>query len=151
MENQSGLVEYLLGAVEIKDAIRCFNSLNIYVLPAGGKTQNPADLLGSERFKTIVATLREKFDLVVLDSPPVGPVIDPVIIANSADKVVFVVRWGSTARELVQRAVHQVSGNTKKVAGILFNQVIDSQAQKYGKYAYSYYYGARYYKKYYTE
>ena len=150
LENQTGLVEYLVGAADIKDVMRYHEPLKLFVLPAGGKTQNPADLLGSERLKALVNQMREKFDLIVVDTPPIGPVIDPVIVSGFTDKIVYVVRWASTARELVQRATQQLQGH-KKIAGIVFNQVNDAQAQKYGKYAYSYYYGARYYKKYYSE
>ena len=63
--------------------------------------------------------------------------------------VVMVVRWSSTAREMVKNCVQQLAGH-RKIAGVAFNQVNDSRAQKYGKYGYSYYYGARYYKKYYS-
>src|SRR5262249_14448347 len=61
---------------------------------------NPPDLLGSERMKKLVSRLRETFDYVVLDTPPVGPVVDPVIITKLADKTIFVVQWASTPREL---------------------------------------------------
>ncbi len=100
--------------------------------------------------KALLQQCRDKFDLVVIDTPPLGPVIDPVIVAQHlADKVVYVVHWSSTAREMVQRSVQPLSAQAK-VAGVVFNQVIDREAQKYGKYGYSYYYGGgRYYKKYY--
>jgi succinoglycan biosynthesis transport protein ExoP len=71
-------------------------------------------------------------------------------VSQLADKVVLVVRWGSTARELVKECVQQLSGH-KKVAGVVLNIVNERQAQKYGKYAYSYYYQRRYYKRYYAE
>ncbi|CAN2532868.1 hypothetical+protein [Methylocapsa aurea] len=145
-----GLVDCLVGAVELQSVIIYSETLKLWFLPAGGKTQNPPDLLLSERLKTLVASLREQFDLVVIDTPPMGPVVDPLIISNLVDKVVFIVRWASTAREMVAHSIERLSGH-KKVAGVVFNHTIDSQAQKYGKYAYSYYYGGRYYKKYYTE
>ena len=83
---------------------------------------------------------------------PMGPVVDAVIVAQHlADTVVFVARWASTAREMVRRSVQQLSGHAK-VAGIVFNQVDDAEAQKYSKYAYSYYYGGgSYYNRYYRE
>ena len=118
------------------------------MLGAGSKTQNPPDLLNSERMKAMIASFKVSFDFVVIDTPPAGPVIDPVVVAQLVDKVVIVVRWASTARELVQTVVQQV-GVHRNVAGLVFNQVDDMQAQKYGKYAYSYYYGARHYKSYY--
>ena len=149
-EKSPGLVDYLVGQVESSSVIHYSELGGYWVMPAGSKTQNPPDLLGSERLKALVQQLRGEFDMIIFDSPPLGPVIDPVILSNLVDKVVYVVRWGATARELVERAIQQLPGH-RKVAGVVFNRVDDSEAQKYGKYAANYYYGGRYYKKYYTE
>lgn len=149
-EKQVGLVDYLAGAAELQQAVVFHEKTGLWVLPAGGKTQNPPDLLGSERLKQLTTALRQKFDLIVIDTPPMGPVVDPLIVSHLVDKVIYVVRWASTAREMIQHSIQRLSGH-KKVAGVVFNYVVDAQAQKYGKYAYSYYYGGRYYKKYYSE
>jgi Mrp family chromosome partitioning ATPase len=122
----------------------------VHVFSAGSKTQNPPDLLGSERMRTLVAFLRANYDYVVLDSPPVGPVSDAVVTSALADKVLFIVQWGKTAREIVADSVRQIQGD-KKVAGVVLNFVNEREARKYGKYAYSYYYGRRYYKSYYAD
>ena len=149
-DKSPGLVDYLVGGADIQTIIAYDERLRLWYLPAGGKTQNPPDLLGSAKLKQLIAGLREKFDLVIIDTPPMGPVVDPLIVSNLADKVIFVVRWASTSRGMVAHSIDRLSGH-KKVAGVVFNYVIDAQAQKYGKYAYSYYYGGRYYKKYYHE
>jgi capsular exopolysaccharide synthesis family protein len=143
-----GLVDLLLGTVSLQEVIQFNEDTGFWALAAGSKTQNPPDLLNSERMKSLVASFKSSFDFVVIDTPPAGPVIDPVVVAQLVDKVVFVVRWASTARELVQTVVQQLSVH-RNIAGLVFNQVDDKQAQKYGKYAYSYYYGARHYKNYY--
>jgi exopolysaccharide transport family protein len=145
-----GLVDVLLGDVTPQDVVRFNNEGKFWILSAGSKTSNPPDLLGSERFKALFENFRKSFDYIVIDTPPVGPVIDPAIVSQLADKVLFVVKWGSTAREMIEHAVEQLSVQ-KKVAGVVFNHVDDHQAQKYGKYAYAYYYGARYYKNYYSD
>ena len=116
------------------------------VIPAGSKSLNPPDVLGSERMKGLMSHLRETFDYVVLDTPPVGPVVDPVIVANLADKTIFVVQWASTPRELVETSIQQVSTH-KRVAGVVFNSVNQDQAKKYGS---DYHYGKNY-EKYYSE
>jgi polysaccharide biosynthesis transport protein len=149
LEKETGLVDLLLGQINPKDAIRFYEKAGYWMLAAGNRTQNPTDLLGSERMKSLVSSFRQTFDLVIIDTSPAGPVIDPVVVSQLSDKVVMVVRWASTAREMVKHCVQQLSGH-RKVAGVVYNQVNDSRAQKYGKYGYSYYYGARYYKKYYS-
>lgn len=149
-DQKVGLVDYLIGSVELQQAVMFDEKTGLWVLPAGSKTQNPPDLLGSDRLKQLMTALRQKFDLIIVDTPPMGPVVDPLIVSHIVDKVIYVVRWASTAREMIGHSIQRLSGH-KKVAGVVFNYVVDAQAQKYGKYAYSYYYGGRYYKKYYSE
>lgn len=152
LEKEKGLVDLLIGEAAVEDVVRFEPSVNFWMTPAGGKTQNPSDLLGSERLKHFVDDLRENFDLIIIDTPPMGPVVDPIVVAQHlADQVVYVVRWASTARDMVQRSVAQLSGHAK-IAGVVFNHVVDKQAQRYSKYAYGNYYGGnRYYKNYYQE
>jgi succinoglycan biosynthesis transport protein ExoP len=149
MEGEMGLVDLLLGEAAIQEVVRFHPKGGYWVLPAGNKTQSPTDLLGSERMKTLIAAFKHAYDFVFIDTPPVGPVVDPVVISHLSDKVIFVVRWGATARDLVKGAIDHLPGQ-RKVAGIVFNQLNEKQARKYGKYAYAYYYGKRYYKNYYS-
>ena len=125
---------------------RFYKDLKLAVIPAGSKSLNPPDVLGSERMKVLISHLRETFDYVVVDTPPVGPVVDPVIVANLADKTIFVVQWASTPRELVETSIQQVSAH-KRVAGVVFNFVNQDHAKKYG----GEYYYAKSYEKYYSE
>lgn len=150
LQQARGLVDLLLGEAGVNDVLTFNESGGYWVLAAGNKTQNPTDLLGSEKMKSIIAGFRQTYDLIVIDTPPSGPVIDPVVVAQLSDKIVHVIRWGSTARELVKQSVEQLAGH-RKVAGAVFNQVNEHEAQKYGRYAYSYYYGTHYYGKYYNE
>jgi capsular exopolysaccharide synthesis family protein len=142
-----GLVDALLGNVAPNEAIAFSKDAKLWVLPAGSKTNNPADLLNSNRMKTLIGQCEETFDYIVIDSPPIGPVIDPVAISQLADSIVYVVRWASTARELIQSSIKRLPED--KIAGVVFNLLNEKAAQKYGKYAYQYYYGSRSYKKYY--
>jgi succinoglycan biosynthesis transport protein ExoP len=146
LEQEKGLVDLLIGATTADNVLRFHKDLNLMVIPAGSKSLNPPDVLGSERMKELISRLRETFDYVVLDTPPVGPVVDPVIVANLADKTIFVVQWASTPRELVETSIQQVS-TQKRVAGVVFNSVNQDRAKKYGG---EYYHGKRY-EKYYIQ
>lgn len=150
LHQKPGLVDLLLGETNPDDVIRFQEKGGFWVLTAGSSTQTPTDLLSSERMKSLIANLRGTFDLILIDTPPSGPVIDPVIVSHLADKVVLVIRWGATARELVRQCAQQLSGH-KKIAGVALNLVNDRHAQKYGKHGYSYYYASRYYKNYYAD
>jgi succinoglycan biosynthesis transport protein ExoP len=147
MVKNQGLVDVLLGTVNPQEVIKHYDPGKVWVLSAGSKTRNPGDLLNSNRMKSLVGQCKSTFDVVIIDSPPIGPVSDPVVISQLVDAVVYVVRWASTARELIQQSIQRLPG--QKLAGVIFNQVNEKAAQKYGKYAYQYYYGARSYKKYY--
>jgi polysaccharide biosynthesis transport protein len=144
LEKSKGLVDLLTSSGP--EGAMMFRKDHLTIIPAGTKSMNPPDVLVSERMKALIAHLRENFDYVVIDSPPVGPVVDPVIVANLADKTVFVVQWASTARELVETSVQQVS-KEKRIAGVVLNYVNQEQAKKYGG---EYYYGQSY-EKYYSE
>jgi polysaccharide biosynthesis transport protein len=150
LHKETGLVDLLLERVNAKDAIRFIETAGYWALAAGAKTQNPIDLLGSDRMKALVASFRQSFDLVVIDCPPQGPLIDPLVVSQLSDTIVLVVRWASTARERVKHCVEQFLGH-RKIAGVVLNQVVERDARKYGRHAYSYYYGSREYKKYYGE
>jgi succinoglycan biosynthesis transport protein ExoP len=147
---EPGLVDLLLNDATIEDVARVYELGGYWTIGAGARTQHPTDLLGSERMKTIIATFREHFDLVIIDTPPVGPVMDPVIVSHLCDKILFVVKWDATAREIVKASVERLSGS-RKLAGVAFNQVNDRQARRYGKDAYAHYPSSLYYKKYYGE
>jgi capsular exopolysaccharide synthesis family protein len=146
LEREKGLVDLLIDAANLQDVLMFQKNLKLTVLPAGSKTLNPPDVLGSERMRLLVSHLKERFDYVVIDTPPVGPVIDPAIVAGLADKTIFVVQWGSTPRDLVTTSIRQVS-NHKRVAGVVLNSVVEDRAKKYGG---EYYYGKSY-EKYYSE
>jgi exopolysaccharide transport family protein len=146
LEKENGLVDLLTGVERADNVLRSYKDLKLTIVPSGSKSLNPSDVLGSERMRELVAHLKEAFDYVVVDAPPVGPVVDSVILANLADKTILVVEWASTPRELVETSVKQLSPQ-KRVAGVVFNFVNQDRAQKYGG---EYYYGKSY-EKYYSE
>ena len=76
LEKEKGLVDLLIGATTADEVAMFYKDVKLTVIPAGSKSLNPPDVLGSERMKALIAHLREKFDYVVLDTPPVGPVVD---------------------------------------------------------------------------
>jgi capsular exopolysaccharide synthesis family protein len=145
LEQDNGLVDLLTGVGTSDKVLRFHKDLKLTIIPAGSKSLNPPDVLGSERMKTLVANLKETFDYVVVDTPPIGPVVDAVILASLADKTILVLEWASTPRELVETSVRQISTH-KRVAGVVFNFVNQDRAQKYG----GEYYYCKSYEKYYS-
>ena len=119
LEQEKGLVDLLTNIAGNEESM--FRKEGLMVIPAGSKTLNPSDVLSSERMKLLVTHLKENFDYVVMDSPPVGPVVDSIIIGNLADKSIFVVQWASTPRDLVETCVKKMSAH-RRVGGIVLNR-----------------------------
>jgi capsular exopolysaccharide synthesis family protein len=148
-EKEPGLVDILLGDAAIEDAMSFYAKGGFWGLGAGSKTNAPTDILSSERMKTLVAKFKQDYDLVIIDTPPARLVMDPLVISHISDKIVVVVKWSATARDLVKGSVIQLSGG-HKIAGVAYNQVNERRAQKYGRQAYAYYYGNRQYDNYHS-
>ncbi len=112
---------------------------NLYVMPGGTQVSDPAGLLSSRRTPEILARLREKYQLIVLDSPPIVPIADSHFLAGLADGVILVIRARQTRRELLQRAVESLGATN--ILGVVLNDV------EYGdtRYAYAYRYYQRHY------
>jgi capsular exopolysaccharide synthesis family protein len=110
---------------------------SLWLLPCGMTPPNPAELLHAERFRRIIAELSERFDRVIFDSPPVGAVTDAAILARLVDGVVLVAKGGSTRREALRRARHQLGDSNVNVLGCILN---DLDLSKHGTYGYYYYY-----------
>ncbi len=144
LEDKPGLVDFLTASVPFEDVISRQDGLTIF--PAGMKSQNPPDLLGSERLKRVVEKLREAFDYIIIDSAPVEPVIDARVLSTIVDKVVFVVRWQVTKREMVGPNLDFFARN-HKLAGVALTMVDEAKTPRYGAYAQ---YSGHYYKKYYS-
>lgn len=148
MPKEPGLVNALVGEVPIDDAIRQSGIHNLDVLPSGSIPPNPSELLGSRRMSELLSSLRERYDLVLLDSPPVGVVTDGVILSTKVDATIAVVRAHRTRMEFLERTNDEINRVGGPLLGVVLNEFDASQSYgssyKYYKY-YKYYgyYGSR--------
>jgi polysaccharide biosynthesis transport protein len=150
LEKQMGLVDLLATAIEPVQVIQRFVGSSLEVLPAGASTKNAPDLLGSQKMIQILHRFRTEYDLVIVDTPPVTAVIDSLLIANEADKIVFVIEWEATPRDVVARALSVLGPNKARLAGIVLNKAQIKQMRYHQTY-YGYYssnYNKRYDKYY---
>lgn len=122
MDKLPGLIDLLRGTAKPQDIIRYSTEAGCMTLPSGGQASNPVDLLSSERLKWIFDSIRGLFDYIVVDSPPAGVVIDPIILSEFSDVLLYVVRWNSTPQEVVRYSTRQLS-RYKRPAGIILNHV----------------------------
>lgn len=103
---------------------------NLKILPCGALPGNPAELLDAAVFRRALSDLRERFDVVIVDTPPVLPVTDPLIIAREVDGVIVVTRCESTTRGELQRTLAQLAKGDTNMLGVVLNEV-DSRQERY--------------------
>ncbi len=140
--NGTGLATFLTGAHSIETALREFPPVpTLWALPAGPTPPNPAQLLSSSAMESMLRELRKRFKFVVIDSPPVLPVTDAMILSTLVDGVVFVVESGATVRGAVTRARKILQNVGANVLGIVLNKVDVRHGGYYSDYG-NYYYRA---------
>jgi capsular exopolysaccharide synthesis family protein len=132
LEAAPGLVDYLIGDAELAAVIAHDSARGTWTLPCGASTLNAPDLLVSARFRGAIAALRTKFDLVVLDSPPLAPIVDAYVLTRVADKIVFLVRAAATPRDLVKQTIARLE-DPAKIVGVVLNQTAQT-SHAYGEY-----------------
>lgn len=137
----AGLVEVLNNEVKLSSALMRPEGSRLLVLPAGGRTDHPAELLSSIKMQRLVEILRRRFHHIIFDTPPVLPFVDADQIAAQSDGVILVVRSGQTQRKAVTRAMEIISKHP--VVGIVFNDMRPTPMDRYSYYGYDYRYADR--------
>ena len=132
---EPGLSHVLVGETSASQAVRRTSVPGLWMLPAGRIPPNPAELLGSPRFKVFLNTLSEKFDWVILDSPPVMAVTDASVLAHLANGVIFVVGAEMVHRGAARTAIAQLLAANGKIVGAVLNRVnLDRDKYYYANY-----------------
>ena len=129
----TGLTEFLSGTTDLSQGLCDTNIENLFVIQAGSISPNPTALLQSENFRTMLDTLRKYFDYIIVDTAPVGIVIDAVIVTQKCDASVLVTAVGETNRRDVQKAKEQLEQTGKPFLGVVLNK-LNISAEKYSSY-----------------
>jgi succinoglycan biosynthesis transport protein ExoP len=135
-----GLSGYLAGKVAVENVICETDVENIWLLASGSIPPNPAELLDSKKMRILVEGLKEGFDVILMDTPPVLSVVDSVVLGSLADSVILVVQPEKTAKKPFVGAVEMLRKANAKVIGVVFNQAKIRKSRYYMGY-YSYYRG----------
>jgi tyrosine-protein kinase Etk/Wzc len=143
---EPGLVDLLTGSV--KNYVHRIPGTSLDLVNAGTIPPNPAELLGSERMKKFLDFVRERYDHVVIDAPPVLPVTDSQILAQLVDDVMIVVEPCRVPRKAARRMVETLRAVEANIIGVAMNDKSGKGFKYYGNYGY---YGHRYYGSYYGE
>jgi len=130
---------------KINSAILKTGTNNLFLLPVGNLPPNPSELLGSERMSFLISNLKKRYDVLVIDSPPILPASDALLLSPYVDGVVFVIKSGHINRGLIKRALDQFHTAKANVIGVVLSQV-NLKREGYYKYYhkhYSTYYGEK--------
>ena len=137
VDNSVGVVDVLRGNAEIEDAIQETELEGFYVMPCGSRPRNPSELITRPEYEQLLAVLREKFEYVIIDTPPVLVVTDPCSVAPRVDGVILCVRLNRHTRDFGRRALEQLRDVGANMTGIVVNGVEETDAYGYGNYSYS--------------
>jgi polysaccharide biosynthesis transport protein len=142
IRNWVGLTEVLTGHKEAQEVIKPTVTENLFLMPSGAIPPNPAELVGSRKMQELIATLLQQYDCIIIDTPPVMPVSDGLLIARLVDGVVLVVNGQKTPRHLVKEARSRLLYARAKILGVVLNRVDMVK----GDYAYYYGHYSSYYR-----
>jgi capsular exopolysaccharide synthesis family protein len=122
-EHGRGLSTYLSRNVDIDDCIQKLPVANLSLLPCGPIPPNPAEMISSLKMRELLRSLRDSYDHIIIDSPPLLKVTDPVILSTMVDGVILVVHGGKSTRDVVRRTRHELAIAGAKVFGVVLNNV----------------------------
>ena len=135
VDNREGLTEILIGKKNINEVSKKIDE-NIYVITAGKKTPNPAEMVSSKAMEELIEILKKKYDYVIIDTPPVRTISDGVILSAKADGVVLVVRAGKTKSADIVKGYKELEKVKANIVGSVLNAV---DKKRHGYYYYYYY------------
>lgn len=137
------ITDVMLGDFELEEILRTPGLDNLNIIPAGTNPPNPAEILRSERFKEFLKEAYTRYDMIIVDAPPILPVADATEISTLVDGVLMVYTVGKIGRGVLKRAKTSLDNVGGKVVGIILNNVKPEAGPDYFKYHTQYYYGPK--------
>ncbi len=143
-----GLTQYLSGVEQVENVIYKTNITNLDMVLSGPVPPNPAELLAGDNFTKLLEITKENYDYVIIDTPPIGQVIDPAIVAQQTDGVIFLISQANISYKYAQKQIEQLKRSGCRILGAVLNKVDpEGKGGYYGGY-YGRYYGRYYGKQY---
>jgi exopolysaccharide transport family protein len=140
VSKEKGFSNLIVGATELEEVINKTDIPNLDVIPCGHIPPNPAELLGSKNVRKYLNVLKERYSMIIFDSPPIMAVTDSIVLSTLVDDVLLVVWAGKTSREVVRRAAEQLRDVRANLIGAILNNItVGQESYYYYQYYYSYY------------
>ena len=141
VDGAPGLVELFGDGADQDSIIRVDQASGMHYIPSKGGTANPQDLLGSQQMRAFLERMRSRYDVIVIDAPPVLAVSDPIILSHIVDTTMYLIRWETTPRPIVAGAMKLLRGNGGPLAGAVLSRINAKRHAIYGYGDSAYYYG----------
>jgi polysaccharide biosynthesis transport protein len=144
---QKGLAELLSGDGTLQECLLRIDETDLHVISAGRIPPDPYELLTSRNFRDLLAALRARYDVIMIDAPPVQLVPDALVIGAQSTGLIFVAKANDTPIPLARRALKRIEAANIPIFGVVLNQKDFKKAEKYyGEYSgyEKYWYGSRY-------
>lgn len=141
LSNKLGLSSCISMGTALSDAVQKTSIEGLYALTAGVIPPNPSELLGSEQMKNVLQRAKEQYDYVLIDTPPVMPVTDALIVSRFVDGMILVIASAEVKVEMARDVKNQLQHAGANILGVVLNKV-RSEHHGYG-YGYYYYYGSK--------
>lgn len=135
ISNQTGVTDILLNGDDYKPYVHVSDHKNIFVITSGNIPSNPSELLNSEAMRKFIEKLKEDYDYIMIDTPPVVPVTDAVIMSTYIDRVILVCASGDIDIELGKKATESLTKVGANILGVVLNKMTVN-SQKYAQYYY---------------
>lgn len=139
ISNDKGLTNYITSHAELMNTVRHDIVKNLDVLTCGIIPPNPSELLNSKAMRTFIDNMKSEYDIILMDSPPVGSVTDASIISTYADGTIIVAKSGKVNVDAVKRAKETLDKVNANILGVVLNN-LDKKALGNNYYYYQYYY-----------
>lgn len=133
-ERVDGLTHYLTGQASVEEIICTTDIPQLHMIFAGPVPPNPSELLNSSLFEELISEQRKKYEYIIIDTPPLGSVIDSAIIARVCDGTIMVVETDAVSYKLAQEVKEQMIKTGCPILGVVLNKVDISKRSYYGKY-----------------
>ncbi len=138
-DRRPGLVDALTGHAELAGILRTTTHPNLMLIPCGSRRSQSPELLGSVRMQELMTKLKSSYDVILVDSPPLGAGIDPFVLATACGNLALVLRAGETDRQLAEAKLQVLDRLPVRMLGAILNDVrVGQGAYKYDQYSYGY-------------
>jgi capsular exopolysaccharide synthesis family protein len=137
-DRRPGLLDFLVGTLELDEVLRPTTHRNLTLIPCGTRHHHGPELLGSAAMRELMAQVKARYNVVIIDSPPLGAGIDPFVLGTATANMLLVLRSGETDRQMAEEKLKLLDRLPIRILGAVLNDINTEGVYKYYSYIYGY-------------